>query len=69
MPNSTPVMTSDRMYGAKNSIRYTARPRSFWLSSTAMASANGSWRTTESPMSSAPRDKSPRNTGSLRSRV
>ena len=47
---TTPVTTSDRMYGAKNSVRNTPRPGSLALSSTARPSANGIWSSSDRTM-------------------
>ena len=62
-------MTSDSTYGAKNSSRNTARPRSRWLSNRAMPSAIGSWTVTDNATSSRPRCRSPMNTLSENIRV
>ncbi len=48
--HTTPVTTSDSTYGAKNSVRSSARPAILALSSSARPRANGIWSSSESTM-------------------
>ncbi len=48
--HTTPVTTSERTYGAKNSVRRIARPLIRVLSSIASPSANGIWNANDSTM-------------------
>ena len=48
--HTTPVTTSDSTYGAKNSVRSTARPLIREFSSSARPSANGIWSASDSTM-------------------
>jgi hypothetical protein len=63
--HTTPVTTSDRTYGAKNSVRRIARPRRRALRSIAMASANGIWNASDRTMMIVLWRRASRNIGSL----
>ena len=66
--HTTPVATSESTYGAKNSVRSHARPRSFWFRRTARPSAIGIWIVSDSTMMTTLCRSAPRKTGSRKAR-